>query len=106
MKKAMIDVAYDLMKPKKKAMTFIKLWDEVCQINGYTDAQAEDRIAQFYSDLSLDDRFVNVGKNSWDLKERHTYKEVVINTEDIIIEEDVEEEFVVEVEEIVNEDEE
>lgn len=106
MKKAMIDVAYDLMKPKKKAMNFIKLWDEVCQINGYNEAQAEDRIAQFYSDLSLDDRFVNVGKNCWDLKERHTYKEVVINTEDIIIEEDSEEEFIVEVEEVSNEDEE
>ena len=105
MKKAMVDVAYDLMKPKQNALAFIKLWDEVCQIAGFNEAQAEDRIATFYSDLSLDDRFVSVGNNTWDLKERHTYKEVVINTEDIIIEEDSEEDYIVEVEETTNDEE-
>ncbi|MGX8832981.1 DNA-directed RNA polymerase subunit delta [Amedibacillus sp. YH-ame6] len=87
MKKAMIDVAYDLMKPKKKAIVFIKLWEEVCQIMAFTKEQEEDNIAQFYSDLSLDDRFVNVGSNQWDLRERHTYKEVVVDTEEILIDE-------------------
>lgn len=104
----MIDVAYDLMKPKKKAMPFIKLWDELCQIACFTKAQQEDKIAQFYSDLSLDDRFVNVGNNRWDLKERHTYQEVVINTEDIIIEEDSEEddEYITEGEKTLSDEEE
>lgn len=87
MKKAMIDVAYDLMKTKKKAVLFIKLWEEVCQVMAFTKAQEEDNIAQFYSDLSLDDRFVNVGDNKWDLRERHTYKEVVVDTEEILIDE-------------------
>lgn len=58
MKKAMIDIAFDLMKTKKKAVTFLKIWEEVCQIAGFTKQQEEDNIAQFYSDLSLDDRFV------------------------------------------------
>lgn len=87
MKKAMIDVAYDLMKTKKKAIVFIKLWEEVCQVMAFTKTQEEDNIAQFYSDLSLDDRFVNVGDNKWDLRERHTYKEVVVDTEEILIDE-------------------
>lgn len=94
MKKAMIDVAYDLMKTKKKAIVFIKIWEEVCQIMAFTKMQEEDNIAQFYSDLSLDDRFVNVGDNKWDLRERHTYREVVVDTEEILIDEtddDVEE---------------
>ena len=77
MKKSMIDVAYDLMSTKKKAIVFLKLWEEVCQVMAFTKQQEEDNIAQFYSDLSLDDRFVNVGENKWDLRERHTYHEDV-----------------------------
>ena len=69
MKKSMIDVAYDLMSTKKKAIVFLKLWEEVCQVMAFTKQQEEDNIAQFYSDLSLDDRFVNVGENKWDLRE-------------------------------------
>ena len=48
MKKAMIDIAFDLMKTKKKAVTFLKIWEEVCQIAGFTKQQEEDNIAQFY----------------------------------------------------------
>lgn len=84
----MIDVAYELLSAKKKAVVFLKLWEEVCQMMAFTKQQEEDNIAQFYSDLSLDDRFVNVGENKWDLRERHTYHEVVIDTEEILIDED------------------
>lgn len=66
MKKSMVDVAYDLMSTKKKATVFLKLWEEVCQVMAFTKQQEEDNIAQFYSDLSLDDRFVNIGENKWD----------------------------------------
>jgi len=88
MKKAMIDVAYELMSTKKKPVVFLKIWEEVSQMMGFTKQQEEDNIAQFYSDLSLDDRFVNVGENKWDLRERHTYHEVVVDTEELIIDED------------------
>ena len=74
MKKSMVDVAYDLMSTKKKAIVFLKLWEEVCQVMAFTKQQEEDNIAQFYSDLSLDDRFVNVGENKCDLRERHIMK--------------------------------
>ena len=65
MKKSMVDVAFDLMTKKKKPVVFLKLWQEVSEIMGFTVAQEEDNIAQFYSDLSLDDRFVNVAENKW-----------------------------------------
>ena len=90
MKKSMVDVAYDLMSTKKKAIVFLKLWEEVCQVMAFTKQQEEDNIAQFYSDLSLDDRFVNVGENKWDLRERHTYHEVV---EEILIDEEADDDY-------------
>lgn len=91
MKKAMIDVAFDVISDKNKALTFIELWKEICQTIGFSKEQEEDNIAQFYSDLSLDDRFTCVGENKWDLRERHTYQEVVVDTSEILIEEDGEE---------------
>lgn len=93
MKKSMVDVAYDLMSTKKKAIVFLKLWEEVCQVMAFTKQQEEDNIAQFYSDLSLDDRFVNVGENKWDLRERHTYYEVVVDTEEILIDEEADDDY-------------
>ncbi len=92
MKKSMIDVAFDLVSKKKKPATFLKIWEEVSQMVGLTPEQEEDNIAQFYTDLSLDERFVHVGDNKWDLRSRHTYNEVVVDTSSIIIEESEEDE--------------
>ena len=58
---------------------------------GFTTAQEEDNIAQFYSDLSLDDRFVNVSENKWDLRSRHTYDESIVDPSAIMIDEDSDE---------------
>ena len=64
--KSMINVAYELMLKKRKSVTFLKLWEDVATMMGFTPQQEEDNIAQFYSDMSLDDRFVCVGNNEWD----------------------------------------
>lgn len=86
MSRAMIDVAFELMSKKRKPVTFLKIWEDVSTMMGFTPQQEEDNIAQFYNDLSLDDRFVNVGDNKWDLRSRHTYNEIVIDTDELIIE--------------------
>lgn len=85
--KSMVNVAFDLMSKKKKPVTFLKLWEDVATMMGYTQQQEEDNIAQFYSDMSLDERFVCVGDNKWDLRSRHTFNEVVIDTDELLIEE-------------------
>lgn len=86
MSRAMIDVAFELMSKKKKPVTFLKIWEDVSTMMGFTPQQEEDNIAQFYNDLSLDDRFVTVGDNKWDLRSRHTYNEIVVDTDELIIE--------------------
>lgn len=91
MGKPMVDIAFELMSKKKKAIVFGKLWEEVSQIRGLTQAQADDRIAQFYTDMSLDDRFVTVEDNKWDLRKRHKFEDIVIDTDAIIVEDDEEE---------------
>lgn len=48
---------------------------------GFTPAQQESNIAQFFSDLSLDGRFANLKGNSWDLRKRQS----LANTKSILI---------------------
>lgn len=92
----MVDIAYDLMSKKKKEVLFIKLWEEVSQIKGLSQAQADDLIAQFYTDISLDDRFVHLKDNKWDLRSRHKFEDVVIDTDAILVDDDEEDEDIIE----------
>ena len=69
--KSMTDVAYDILSRKKRAVQFNKLWEEVSKIYGVSN----DRVAQFYSDLTLDSRFVSLKENRWDLVERRRFNE-------------------------------
>lgn len=101
----MVDIAFDLMSKKKKEVLFIKLWEEVSQIKGLSQAQADDLIAQFYTDISLDDRFVHLKDNKWDLRSRHKFEDVVIDTDAILVDDDEDEEEIID-EEIVDKKEE
>lgn len=91
MARSMIDVAYELLSKKKKPTPFLKIWSDVSSIEGLTPAQQEDRIAQFFSDLCLDSRFVNMGENKWDLRNRHTLSEVLVNTDELLVDDSDEE---------------
>lgn len=90
MKKSMIEVAYQVLTNNNGAMPFVDLWKDVSQEMGFTQTQFEDNIAQFYTDLSLDGRFLNMSQNTWDLRSRHTYSESVMDTDSIAIDEDEE----------------
>ena len=92
MKKSMIEVAYQVLTNNNGSMPFVDLWKDVSQEMGFTQTQFEDNIAQFYTDLSLDGRFLNMSQNTWDLRSRHTYSESVMDTDSIAIDEDDEDE--------------
>lgn len=98
--KSMINVAYELMNKKRKPVTFLKLWEDVSTMMGFTEQQEEDNIAQFYNDISFDERFVCIGDNKWDLRSRHTFNESVVDTEDLMIDENEEDGVYVEEEPI------
>lgn len=87
--KSMVDVAFALMSKKKKAMDFYKLWKEVNEVKGYTPEQCEDKESLFYTNITLDGRFITVGENQWDLRSRHKFDEVHIDMNDIYADEEV-----------------
>ena len=85
--RSMVDVAYELMSKKKKAVNFYKLWQEVSD-------EKDEKESLFYTNITLDGRFITVGENNWDLRSRHKFDEVHIDMNDIYTDEDEESEEV------------
>ncbi len=83
-KKSMTDVAYDILSTKKRAVPFAKLWEEVSKETGISN----DRVASFYSDLSLDGRFIALDNNKWDLKSHRTFAETQIDLSELEVDGD------------------
>ena len=82
--KSMTDVAFDIMSKKKRAVAFDKLWQEVSRATG----APLDLIAQFYSDLTLDGRFLSLKDNKWDLKARRKFSESQIDLSELEVDDD------------------
>ena len=91
---SMVDIAYHLMTKKKKEVEFAKLYEEVCEIKGFSEEEAEERMSIFYTDITLDGRFITLGENRWDLRERHKFESVHIDMNDIYADEEVDEDEV------------
>lgn len=87
-KLSMADVAFELLSAKKKDVLFQKLWNEICEIKGFDEAEAQAKISLFYTNLTLDGRFITTGENKWDLRARHTFDAVHIDMNDIYADEE------------------
>ena len=95
------DIAYRLMLKKKKERYFYDLWEDVKNELAKVVAPEElenidEDISFFYTNLTLDGRFVNVGENKWNLRERVTFDKIHVDMN----------EFYADVEETSDEDEE
>lgn len=112
MEKSNLDVAFELVSKKKNPIAFSKLWEEVSQIQGLSAEDAKLKAGKFYTSLSLDGRFITLGDNTWDLRERYTFDKVHIDMNEVYsddadeeIEDDSEEMMFEEDEEIEDEEE-
>ncbi len=87
-KESKTDIAYRLMLKRKKERNFYDLWNDVKEELARTATVEEfenidEDISFFYTNLTLDGRFVNVGDNKWNLRERVTFDKVHIDMNDI-----------------------
>lgn len=91
---SMIDIAYRILSEKNEPINFKELWKEVTFELGLDAAKAAKKISLFYSDLSLDGRFVALKDNYWELKRRMKFEDVYIDTSSIVIDDsDLDDEF-------------
>src|SRR5699024_7676360 len=64
----MIDIAQHILLDEKEALHFKKMFEQIAEIKGFTKDQQTELIAQFYTDLNIDGRFITTGDNLWGLK--------------------------------------
>lgn len=87
---SMVDVAYDVITENHRIMNFQELYSEVALKLGFSDEEKLDKISKFYTNLSLDGRFVTLGNNEWDLRINQTYDKTHIDVNDVYTEMDEE----------------
>lgn len=80
---SMVDVAYDVLVEKNRIMNFQELYKEVCTKMEFDTDTALNKISSFYTNLTLDGRFVNLGDNLWDLRINQKYEKVHIDINDV-----------------------
>ncbi|HOJ44492.1 MAG TPA: DNA-directed RNA polymerase subunit delta [Bacilli bacterium] len=71
--KSMLDIAYELIVAKGEPVSFKDIWSQVLV---HLPATPSDRVARFYTNMTLDGRFVALGGNMWDLRSKYTFKEL------------------------------
>ena len=76
------DIAFEFLKNNKDAIPFKDLWEGVKTELGYDEVMAKRKKSQFYTDLSLDGRFVSLENNTWNLKTHCKYDDVAVKEEE------------------------
>jgi len=64
----MVDLAFLILKKANEPYYYPDLMKEVGRQRGMTDEEAQNMIAQLYTEINIDGRFACVGTNLWGLK--------------------------------------
>ncbi|PFR22014.1 DNA-directed RNA polymerase subunit delta [Bacillus cereus] len=73
---SMIEVVHSVLEDKRQATSFNDLVQEIAQVLGLTQEQVAAKIAQFYTDLNIDGRFINLGENRWGIRSWYPYEQI------------------------------
>jgi len=66
------DIAYQLIKEDMKTVQTALLFKEICQLLELEKNHFEDKIADFFTSLTTDKRFILLKDGTWDIKEKHS----------------------------------
>ena len=103
LKRSMVEVGYELLSKKQGPQRFNKLWNEASEVLSLDESESNEYISDFYTSLTLDERFVLLEDNTWDLRERQSFDKVHIDMNDVYSEIDEEEKELKEDEEVEEE---
>lgn len=83
MSKSLIEIAYEFVSKHDGSVNFSEIWEYVKKESGMSEEDASKKAGQFFTNMMLDGRFVTLGENEWDLRERHTFDKVHIDMRDV-----------------------
>jgi DNA-directed RNA polymerase subunit delta len=101
---SMVDLVHKILQSKGEPMLYRDLLQEVARLKGFSEEEMMQYIAQLYTEINIDGRFVCVGRSLWGLKhwyptEQTTDSAVAGNIKDDFDDEDLDEELYEEEEE-------
>lgn len=73
---SMIDLGRLILEKKKKAINYKDMYDEVAELKGFSSNEKDFYLAQFYTDLNLDGRFLTLGSGEWGLKKWYSVEQI------------------------------
>ena len=103
-RRSFVDTAYDIVVKNGTELPFATLWNNVCEELGLTQEDRVARVSYFYTQLTLDGRFVTLGENVCDLRIRHTFDKVHIDMNEVYSEDEEELEFIPEDDDDIKDD--
>ena len=106
----MVDLVHKILQSKGEPMLYRDLLQEVARLKGFSEEETMRYIAQLFTEINIDGRFVCVGRSLWGLKhwyptEQTTDSAVAGNIKDDFDDEDLDEELYEEEEEALDQDE-
>ncbi|XJZ27168.1 DNA-directed RNA polymerase subunit delta [Bacillota bacterium Lsc_1132] len=78
-----IEIAFEFLKDSKQPISFNELMNEMAGALGLSNEEVRKKIAQFYTDMNIDGRFLAIGENRWGLRTWYpvdTVEEEVVTT--------------------------
>ena len=85
------DLTYMLLSEGKKTMNTPTIFRQISDLLEYSDDEYTSKIGDFYTDLTIDKRFVLLSNNEWDIRDRHSI-ELTLDEEEEIVDEIITEE--------------
>ncbi len=95
-KMSMVDVANVVLLEEKQPLSFLDTFNKVAALKEWEEDVKKSKIAQFYTDLNMDGRFITNGSNTWGLKRWYKLDEIseeLTNPSMEVFDEDEEVEF-------------
>jgi DNA-directed RNA polymerase subunit delta len=65
---SLMEMAFEFLKNSKQPIAFHDLLKEIKKASGMPEQEIQTRLAQFYTDINVDGRFLSLGSNRWGLR--------------------------------------
>ena len=85
------DIAYMILEESKKKLNTAELFKKIMKLLELPESFFENKIADFYTALATDKRFILLDNGKWDLRSNHTSDKIIKVAEDDDEEEEEEE---------------
>lgn len=73
---SMIELARMILKEENKALNYSEIYQKVVEYKEFDKAQQDEFLAQFYTDLNIDGRFLSVGSGQWGLRDWYPVEQI------------------------------